>query len=123
MKFAQDGQTVLAGLNMMQQADAEDAVHCVSAQVDSESRRLKAVDARHDLGRLFGERGGQHILGIVGSHDDPIGAFAEYSPESPSTARQVEHQIGVIRHRQGATVNLFFTPMRKAPGEAVAVLV
>jgi hypothetical protein len=37
IEFAQDGETVLGGFDVMQQADAKDAIHRIGVQADGES--------------------------------------------------------------------------------------
>src|SRR5476651_2824923 len=45
VKFAQDGQPLLAVSNVIEQAHAENAVHRIRRQVDGESRCLQHLDA------------------------------------------------------------------------------
>ena len=106
-------------LDVVQQANAKNAIHRVGVQVDGEGRRLKSVDSCHHIKRLGGASRGEHVGGIVGGEDDPIGLLAQHRPKTSSAAGQVQHPTGFSSQFQGVTRQLDVTPVRQASCQAV----
>src|SRR5690606_3440867 len=82
LELSKNGQTMFSGLDVMQQPNAQNAIHGVVTQVNGECRRLESIDPRHYRRWLNGLGSREHVGGIVGGENYPVGLFTQQRPEA-----------------------------------------
>ena len=92
VELAQQGQAILAMVDVGKQLHADDAVHRVGRQPDIERRAVEGLDPLQQAGRMMGLGMVQHVLGWIRREDHPVAMLGQQRPVATGATGHVEDQ-------------------------------